>query len=88
MMGWMVVTAAAHPRRSSPRFARERMRQLSRNSCLPRGARSKNQELVLWSDWRVSMADRYGLENPAQRQKTRRIKYGVPGTLLYPLVFC
>ncbi|MBM4145434.1 MAG: hypothetical protein FJ240_04045 [Nitrospira sp.] len=25
-------------------------------------------------------ADRYGVENPAQRQKARRIKYGVPGT--------
>ena len=35
---------------------------------------------VLWRDWRVFLADRYGVENPAQRQRARRIKYGVPGT--------
>jgi hypothetical protein len=34
----------------------------------------------LWRDWRVSRADRYGVENPAQRQRARRIKYGVPRT--------
>ena len=31
-------------------------------------------------DWRVSRADRYGVENPAQRQRARRISNGVPGT--------
>jgi hypothetical protein len=34
----------------------------------------------LIADWRVSWADRYGVENPAQRQRAMRIKYGVPGT--------
>ncbi|MFZ3138295.1 MAG: transposase [Thermodesulfovibrionales bacterium] len=38
----------------------------------------------LVDNWRVSRADRYGVENPAQRQRATRIKYGVPGTNAEP----
>jgi hypothetical protein len=41
---------------------------------------------VSFVDRLESVSGRYGVETPAQKQRTRRIKYGVPGIHLYYFV--